>query len=42
MFYVDWELEMQTKLRVGIFLGKKLVMVGLYETNNFFGPIRPK
>ena len=36
MFYDDWELGGRKKLKVGIFLNKKLVRVGLQETNNFF------
>ena len=35
MIYVDWELGGR-KNRVGIFLNKKLVRIGLQETNNFF------
>ena len=37
MFYVDWELGGQKKVRVGIFLSKNLIRTreGLQETNNF-------
>ena len=35
MFYVDWELGGQKKLKGRDFFEKKLVRVGLQETNNF-------
>ena len=35
MFYVDWELGRRKK--IGIFFEKRLVRVGLQETNNFLG-----
>ena len=36
MFYFDWELEWQKKLKGKDFFEWKLVKVGLQETNNFF------
>ena len=38
MFRLIGSWEGRKNLRVGIFLNKKLVRVGLQETNNFFRP----
>ena len=38
MFYVDWELAWQKKLKGRGFFDEKLVMVSLQETNTFFRP----
>ena len=36
MFYVDIELEGRKKIKVEIFLVKKVIRVGLQEANNLF------